>query len=163
MVGFQDRCLKPLGHPPALIQGSEGRRAFQRNSRDGQISAAWNSTVRVAMHSGNQDRQEQEAASHLVWPAPFWIAPGTTRRQTQKDSRARGRRIPYIRMGGSNKWCSRRDLGGNVGTKYQWVCSAPVWAAVCNTASTCRILLFVIACTNATTLVSLSCKGSVHC
>jgi hypothetical protein len=45
-------------------------------------------------------------------------------------------------MGGSNKWCSRRDLGGNVGTKYQSVCSAPVWAAVCSTASTYRILSY---------------------
>ena len=94
------------------------------------------------MHSGNQDQQEQEAGSRLVWPAPFWIVLGTTHRQTQKDSRARGRRIPYIRMGVSNKWCSRRDLGGNVGTKYQSICSAPVWAAVCSTASTCRILFY---------------------
>src|SRR5262245_51610763 len=45
-------------------------------------------------------------------------------------------------MDGSNKWCSRRDLGGNVGTKYQSVCSAPVWEAVCSTASTCRILFY---------------------
>src|SRR5512135_431097 len=67
---------------PALIQCSEDRCAFQRNSRDRQISAAWNSTVRVAIHSGNQDRQEQEADSRLVWSSPFWIAPGTTRRQT---------------------------------------------------------------------------------
>jgi len=94
------------------------------------------------MHWGNQDRQEQEAGSRLVWPAPFWIAPGTTRRQTQKSSRARGRRIHYIRMGGSNKWCSRHDLGGNVGTKYQSVCSVLVCALVCSTASTCRILFY---------------------
>src|SRR5262249_38838607 len=45
-------------------------------------------------------------------------------------------------MDGSNKWCSRRDLGGNVGTKYQSVCSAPVWEAVCSTASTCRIIFY---------------------
>jgi len=94
------------------------------------------------MQSGNQDRQEQEAGSRLVWQARFWIAPGTTRRQTQRDSRARGRRIPHIRMGDRNKWCSRRDLGGNVDTKYQSICSIPVCAAVCSTASTCRILFY---------------------
>ena len=31
------------------------------------------------MQSGNQDRQEQEAGSPLVWQARFWIAPGTTK------------------------------------------------------------------------------------
>jgi len=45
-------------------------------------------------------------------------------------------------MGGSNKWCNRRDLGGNAGTMCQSVCSAPVWAPVCSKASICRILFY---------------------
>jgi hypothetical protein len=127
---------------PALIQCSEDRCAFQRNSPDGQISAAWNSTVRVAMHSGNQDRHEPEADSRLALPIPFWIALGTTRRQTRKGSRATGRRTRYIQRDGSNKSCSRPDLRGNLGTKYQSVWPVPLWAAICNTASTCRILFY---------------------
>jgi hypothetical protein len=45
-------------------------------------------------------------------------------------------------MGGSNKWCNRRDLGGNAGTMCQSVCSAPLWAPVCSKASNCRILFY---------------------
>src|SRR5262249_51244036 len=56
---------------PALIRCSEARCELQRNSRGGQISAASNRTVLVAMHLGNQDRQEEEFDSCLVWPARF--------------------------------------------------------------------------------------------